>query len=103
MRERLKAGDSDDAGACDFLVDRYGEFVLLRPRAVAAYAAPVGAGRSWCCWAASCGLVACAAAQAGIAVAAQREERTALERVTGRRSGRLTPACRPPFQSFMIP
>jgi cytochrome c-type biogenesis protein CcmH len=30
VRERLKAGDSDRAVA-DFLVQRYGEFVLLRP------------------------------------------------------------------------
>jgi len=31
VRERLKAGDSD-AEVMDFLVARYGEFVLLRPR-----------------------------------------------------------------------
>jgi cytochrome c-type biogenesis protein CcmH len=31
VRERLKAGDSDDQ-VVDFLVARYGEFVLLRPR-----------------------------------------------------------------------
>jgi cytochrome c-type biogenesis protein CcmH len=31
VRERLKAGDSD-AQILDFLVARYGEFVLLRPR-----------------------------------------------------------------------
>jgi cytochrome c-type biogenesis protein CcmH len=31
VRERLKAGDSD-AQVLDFLVDRYGEFVLLKPR-----------------------------------------------------------------------
>jgi cytochrome c-type biogenesis protein CcmH len=31
VRERLKAGDSD-AKVIDFLVARYGEFVLLRPR-----------------------------------------------------------------------
>ncbi len=31
VRERLKAGDSDDQ-VIDFLVARYGEFVLLRPR-----------------------------------------------------------------------
>lgn len=32
VRERIAAGDSDDQ-VRDFLVDRYGEFVLLRPRA----------------------------------------------------------------------
>ena len=31
VRERLEAGDSDDA-VMDFIVNRYGEFVLLRPR-----------------------------------------------------------------------
>ncbi|WP_370674767.1 cytochrome c-type biogenesis protein CcmH [Pleomorphomonas sp. PLEO] len=31
VRERIAAGDSDDA-VRDFLVARYGEFVLLRPR-----------------------------------------------------------------------
>ncbi|MCC7273655.1 MAG: cytochrome c-type biogenesis protein CcmH, partial [Alphaproteobacteria bacterium] len=31
VRERLQAGDSD-AQVLDFLVSRYGEFVLLKPR-----------------------------------------------------------------------
>lgn len=31
VRERLKAGDSDEA-VIDYLVSRYGEFVLLKPR-----------------------------------------------------------------------
>lgn len=31
VRERLQAGDSDHA-VIDFLVERYGEFVLLKPR-----------------------------------------------------------------------
>ena len=31
LRERLSAGDSDGA-VVDFLVDRYGEFILLKPR-----------------------------------------------------------------------
>lgn len=31
LRERLKAGDSDDK-AVDFIVARYGDYVLLRPR-----------------------------------------------------------------------
>ncbi len=35
LRERLVAGDSDTA-AMDFIVDRYGEFVLLKPRATGA-------------------------------------------------------------------
>ena len=44
VRERLKAGDSD-AQVVDFVVDRYGEFVLLRPpfswRTVLLWLAPI--------------------------------------------------------------
>jgi cytochrome c-type biogenesis protein CcmH len=44
VRDRLKAGDSDGQ-VIDFLVDRYGEFVLLKPRfawhTVALWSAPV--------------------------------------------------------------
>ena len=35
LRERLVAGDSDTA-AIDYIVDRYGEYVLLNPRATGA-------------------------------------------------------------------
>jgi cytochrome c-type biogenesis protein CcmH len=35
LRERLVAGDSDDQ-AMAYIVDRYGEFVLLKPRAAGA-------------------------------------------------------------------
>lgn len=42
VRERLTAGDSD-AQAVDYIVDRYGEFVLLKPRA---------GGWNWLLWAA---------------------------------------------------
>ena len=42
VRERLVAGDTD-AQAVDFLVTRYGEFVLLRP---------TGQGMNWLLWAA---------------------------------------------------
>ncbi len=41
VRERLTAGDSD-TGVVDFIVARYGEFVLLRPRFEAA---------TWLLWA----------------------------------------------------
>jgi cytochrome c-type biogenesis protein CcmH len=45
VRERLKAGDSD-AQVTDFLVSRYGEFVLLKPRfalhTALLWAAPAG-------------------------------------------------------------
>ncbi len=40
VRERLKAGDSDQQ-IVDFVVARYGEFVLLKPRLAAPYAAVV--------------------------------------------------------------
>lgn len=42
VRERLVAGDSDDE-AMAFIVDRYGEFVLLRPTVT---------GSNWLLWAA---------------------------------------------------
>ncbi|SLN41921.1 Cytochrome c-type biogenesis protein CcmH precursor [Roseivivax jejudonensis] len=42
VRERLVAGDSDDE-VVDFIVDRYGEFVLLRPTT---------GGWNWLLWAA---------------------------------------------------
>ena len=41
LRERLVAGDSDDE-AMDFIVERYGEFVLLRPTM---------GGSNWLLWA----------------------------------------------------
>ena len=40
VRERLTAGDSDQQ-VIDFLVARYGEFVLLRPRFTCAHGAAV--------------------------------------------------------------
>ena len=42
VRERLEAGDSDKQ-VLDFLVARYGEFVLLKPPVRTAHAAAVGA------------------------------------------------------------
>ncbi|WP_210308550.1 cytochrome c-type biogenesis protein [Prosthecomicrobium pneumaticum] len=46
LRERIAAGDSDEA-VRDFLVDRYGEFILLKPRlsahTVLLWATPIGA------------------------------------------------------------
>ena len=47
VRERLKAGDSDRA-VLDFLVARYGEFVLLKPRLSA---------RTWVLWTVPPGLL----------------------------------------------
>jgi cytochrome c-type biogenesis protein CcmH len=46
VRERLVAGDSDEA-VVDYLVDRYGDFVLLKPRVqkntIFLWAAPIAA------------------------------------------------------------
>lgn len=52
LRERLKAGDSD-AQAVDFIVARYGDYVLLRPRFNAA---------TWALWIGPFALLAAAAA-----------------------------------------
>jgi len=56
VRERLKAGDSDQQ-VLDFLVDRYGQFVLLKPRfdwdTALLWLAPIGV-----LLIGSCGLVA---------------------------------------------
>ena len=50
VRERLKAGDSDQQ-VLDFLVARYGEFVLLKPR-LRGTRRCCGACRRPCCWSA---------------------------------------------------
>ncbi|WP_149142190.1 cytochrome c-type biogenesis protein [Gemmobacter caeruleus] len=47
VRERLVAGDSDDA-VVDYIVDRYGEFVLFEPRA---------SGANWLLWLAGPGML----------------------------------------------
>jgi len=47
VRERLVAGDSDSE-AMDFIVDRYGEYVLLRPKVN---------GANWLLWAAGPGML----------------------------------------------
>ena len=49
VRERIAAGDSD-AQVIDFLVARYGEFVLLKPRLEPAHVSAVAvaaAGAGW--------------------------------------------------------
>ena len=46
VRERLKAGDSDTQ-IVDFLVARYGDFVLLKPR-FGSQRRCCGCCRSWC-------------------------------------------------------
>jgi len=65
VRERLKAGDSDDK-VIDFLTARYGEFVLLKPR--------FGAGTALL-WLAP--IIALIAGAFGIAVALRRRRSVA--------------------------
>ncbi|AZV78138.1 cytochrome c-type biogenesis protein CcmH [Parasedimentitalea marina] len=61
VRERLMAGDSN-AEAMDFIVDRYGEYVLLRPTA---------SGANWVLWAAGPGMLILAVLMAGFYVRAR--------------------------------
>lgn len=64
VRERLVAGDSDDQ-VVDYLVARYGEFILFRPRA---------SGSNLMLWLAGPAMLL---AGLGIAVLAQRQRRSA--------------------------
>ncbi len=76
VRERLVAGDSDDA-VRDYLVDRYGEFVLLRPTI---------AGGNLILWLAGPALLIAGGA---LAVAVLRRQRPAPERLTAEEERRL--------------
>ncbi|NRB18503.1 MAG: cytochrome c-type biogenesis protein CcmH [Rhodobacteraceae bacterium] len=58
LRERLVAGDSDSQ-AMAFIVDRYGEYVLLRPTT---------SGANWLLWAAGPGMLILAMIMAGFYV-----------------------------------
>ena len=66
VRERLLAGDDDEAGG-DYVVDRYGEFVLFMPRAK---------GSSLILWLAGPAMLLMGA---GIAYATSRKRATAAE------------------------
>ena len=48
VRERLEAGDSDEQ-VLDYVVARYGEFVLLEARA-SAFATRCSGAPRWCCF-----------------------------------------------------
>jgi cytochrome c-type biogenesis protein CcmH len=86
VRERLVAGDTD-AEAVDFIVDRYGEYVLLRPQVT---------GANWLLWAAGPLMLLLAggggllylrrrqAARDGGAEALSAEERARLEEILNR-------------------
>ncbi|WIY27661.1 cytochrome c-type biogenesis protein CcmH [Parasedimentitalea psychrophila] len=58
LRERLVAGDSDTE-AMEFIVDRFGEYVLLRPTT---------SGANWLLWAAGPGMLIMAMIMAGLYV-----------------------------------
>ncbi|NIZ60778.1 cytochrome C biogenesis protein CcdA [Sedimentitalea sp. CY04] len=58
LRERLVSGDSDTE-AMDFIVDRYGEYVLLRPTT---------SGANWLLWAAGPGMFILALIMSGLYV-----------------------------------
>ncbi|PIE13767.1 MAG: cytochrome C biogenesis protein CcdA [Rhodobacterales bacterium] len=68
VRERLVAGDSDTE-AVDFLVDRYGEYVLLNPTA---------RGSNWFLWAAGPAMLLLAGA-GGLAYLRRRSRAPAVE------------------------
>jgi cytochrome c-type biogenesis protein CcmH len=85
IRERLKAGDSD-AQAVDFIVARYGDFVLLRPRFIP---------ETWLLWIGPFALLLVAGATLYLRrrrggneaeKALEPEEEAALRRVLDRRS-----------------
>ncbi len=85
LRERLKAGDSD-AQAVDFIVARYGDFVLLRPRFTP---------ETWLLWIGPFALLLAAGAflflrrrrqEGGAERSLDAEERAALQRALDRSS-----------------
>ncbi|MBP0614752.1 cytochrome c-type biogenesis protein CcmH [Jiella sp. KSK16Y-1] len=69
VRERIKAGDTDDE-VIDYLVSRYGEFVLLKPRLDWATLA---------LWATPLVVLFCGIALAGITVAGRRKPKAPPE------------------------
>ncbi len=68
LRERLVAGDSDDQ-VIDYLVARYGEFILFRPRAT---------GVNWILWLAGPGMLGVAGGVAAVALRRKPAPDTAL-------------------------
>ncbi|WP_151718457.1 cytochrome c-type biogenesis protein [Gemmobacter serpentinus] len=63
VRERLVAGDSDDQ-VIDFVVDRYGEYVLFKPRA---------SGANWVLWLAGPGMLVLGGGMAWIWLRGRRQ------------------------------
>ncbi len=80
VRERLKAGDSNDQ-VLDFLVARYGEFVLMRPTLH---------GANVLLWVAPFAVLVAGFAGAFVFARRRRQERSGYPRVVAR-GGRKTP------------
>jgi len=79
LRARLVAGDSDDE-AVDFIVDRYGEYVLLQPRAT---------GSTWMLWLAGPLMLLLAAAVALIYIRRRGQARPEEDRLSDAEAARL--------------
>ncbi|MGR3759548.1 cytochrome c-type biogenesis protein [Roseobacteraceae bacterium NS-SX3] len=80
VRERLVAGDSDEE-AMAFIVDRYGEYVLLRPTA---------SGANWMLWAAGPLMLLAALVVAGFYIRRRtRAPRTAEQGLSAEEQARL--------------
>jgi cytochrome c-type biogenesis protein CcmH len=79
VRERLKAGDSDEE-IIDFVVSRYGEFVLLKPRFSA---------HTWLLWLATPLVLLAGLAAVAFAYRRRKMEAGALRPLTGNEERRL--------------
>ena len=81
VRERLTAGDSDEQ-VIDFMVARYGDYVLLKPPFKIGHLAPVAGRARWSC----CSPAApCCSPPAGAAAPSRRAPLSDEERARSRR------------------
>ncbi len=85
LRERLTAGDTDEQ-VIDFLVARYGEFILLKPRFN---------GHTWLLWLVPPGVLLIGAAAAGIRLARGAESRRRRRRRSTSRKRPNSAGCCP--------
>lgn len=84
VRERLVAGDSNDQ-VIDFIVDRYGEFVLFEPRAT---------GANWLLWLAGPAMLLAGGAMAAAFIRSRRSA-PAAEALTPEEEARLREILKP--------
>lgn len=84
VRERLVAGDSNDQ-VIDFIVDRYGEFVLFEPRAT---------GANWLLWLAGPAMLLLGGAMAAAFIRSRRNAPTS-EALTAEEEARLREILKP--------